>query len=90
MSGLRRGYRRPESSGYYRELFMKKYIRMRPKRDFMGMIHWVHEDEVEPQQEKPQRTPLAPGITLLIVLLVIVACFALAILCALPFRLISW
>jgi hypothetical protein len=87
MNGLRRGYKRPET-GYYRELFIKKYINMRPKRDFLGMIHWVHEDT--PQRVKPPRESLAPGITVLIVMLVIIACFALAVMCALPFRLLTW
>lgn len=89
MSGLRRGYKRSESSGYYRELFIKKYIKTRPKRDFLGIVHWVHDDD-EPQPEKPPREPLGAGVTVLIILLVVIACFALAILCALPLRLLSW
>jgi hypothetical protein len=87
MNGLRRGYKRTET-GFYRELFIKKYINRRAKRDALGMIHWVHEDE--PQPVKPPRQPLAPSITLLIVLLIVIGCFALAVCCALPFRLLTW
>lgn len=86
MNGLRRGYRRPELSGYYRELFINKYVKRRAKRDALGTIHWLKDDDV--QTKKLPREPIDPSIRLLILLLVVIICFALAILCALPIRLL--
>lgn len=82
MNGLRRGYRRPES-GRYRELFLNKYIDAQPRRDWLGGLHWQQRTSAPP--EKHEQHPMIIG---LILLLIVIACFASALICAIPFRLI--
>ena len=88
MNGLRRGYRRPETS-HYRELFIKKYIEVRPKRDWLGTVHWYRGSDIESVSEDV-RKPLGAGTSMLILLLIIISCFAMAVMCALPLRMLTW
>jgi hypothetical protein len=76
MNGLRRGYRRSET-GIYRNLLNEKYNTVPPKRDW---LNWRNRPSGKQEHH--------PMIVMLILLLIMVGCFASALICTLPFRLI--